>query len=380
MFKIEQLESLLDLAKNSNEDVIRGSKKFAKEFPAASFEDYMKMFEALVKGKSVDKVMDRYRLHQIEVGHDLAKEDYKRVLTMEDCIDDMRYDLKNGKEKGSTTHIEDLDEAWTWRLNEFNIWTGYVNEGKSLFLRFICLVKAIMDKWKFAFYAPEDFPAKEFFDDILHTASGYSTDKDNDNFINERLYNQMFEKLKNYLYFVYLRPPKNNIINIFKEFIPLIKEEGVKGCIVDPLIKVARPKEFMNADDKYAGYVTTLATDFSRQMNISLHMVLHQLTPRLQETGVYAPVTYYNIKGGGTWADGSDNVLGLQRPYYARDKFDDEVIFSSMKIKKQKLVGLPQNIKFRFNRKTNRFINYDTRRELFDFDTELNVGRMQFLF
>lgn len=380
MFKIEDLESLMELAKNSDDNIIRDAKRFVKKFPDASFEDSMKAFKNLVKGYSLEKIIKKYQDTQAQIGAEMAKEDYRTVLTMEDCIGEMVEDLKKGKEKGTSTYIKDLDNAWTWRLNEFNIWTGYVNEGKSLFLRFLCLVKAIMDKWKFAFYAPEDFPAKEFFDDIIHTASGYSTDKENVNFINERLYMQMFEKLKSYFYFVYLRPPKNNLINIFKEFIPLIKDKGVKGCIVDPLIKVARPKEFMNADDKYAGYVTTLATDFSRRMNISLHLVMHQLTPKLQENGLYAAPSYYNIKGGGTWADGSDNVSSVWRPLYGRDKWDDEVIFSSLKIKKQKLVGLPQDIKFRFDRKTNRYVNYINKQNVFDFDSELVIGRMQFLF
>ena len=380
MLKIDHLEKLLEIAKRCNDTVLRDAKRFVKKFPTASFEDCMKAFDKLIDGYSLEKVVKKYTKIQFELGQQEAEDELRTIFTMDDCIDTMLYDLKHGKEKGSSTYIDGLDNAWSWRLNEFNIWTGYVNEGKSLFLRFLCLVKAIMDKWKFAFYAPEDFPAKEFFDDILHTASGYSTDKENDNFVNERLYMDMFNKLKSYFYFVYIRPPKNNLMNIFKEFMPLIENEGVKGCIIDPLIKVARPKVFMNADDKYAGYVTTLATDFSRRMKISLHLVMHQLTPRLQENGLYAPPTYYNIKGGGTWADGCDNVLAAQRPLYARDKFDDEVIISSMKVKKQKLVGLPQDIKFRFNRKTNRYINYDNRKDLFDFDTELNVGRMQFLF
>jgi len=380
MLKIDDLELLLDLAKSSDEEIVSAAKTFVKTFPAATFEDCMKAFKNLVKGYSLEKIVKKYGDMQVELGHDMAKEDYKTVLTMDDCIEEMKYDLVHGKEKGSPTHIANLDNAWTWRMGEFNIWTGYVNEGKSLFLRFLCLVKGIMDKQKCAFYAPEDYPAKEFFDDILHTASGLSTDNSIQNHISEKQYIETYNLMKEYFYFVYLRPPHNSLINIFKEFMPLIKDEGVRACIVDPLIKVARPKEFMNADDKYAGYVTTLATDFSRRMNISLHLVMHQLTPRLQENGLYASPTYYNIKGGGTWADGCDNVLAIQRPAYARDKIDDEVIFSSMKIKKQKLVGLPQDIKFRFDRKSNRYVDHLTKKQIFDFEKGREVPQMRFLF
>jgi twinkle protein len=382
MFKIEELEEILELAKRADDKVMRSVKKFTNEFPDCSFDDYKKVFKRLAMGKTIDELIEKYREHQYEIGQKMAREEMesmKTVFMMKDLKDEMLHDLRYGKEKGSSTYIDKLDNAWTWRLGEFNIWTGYVNEGKSLFLRFLALVKAIKDQWKFAFYAPEDFPAKEFFDDIIHTASGYSTDKDQDNFIREELYIQMMKRLNPYFYFVYVRPPKNTIINIMKEFVPLIHDNGVKVCIIDPLIKVKRPKEFMNADDKYAGYATTLATDFSRMHNISLHLVMHQLTPRLQENGLYAPPTYYNIKGGGTWADGSDNVNAVQRPLYARDKIDAEVIFSAMKIKKQKLVGIPQNITYAFDRRKNRYVDFNTRKDIFDFDGHLRVPRMGLL-
>ena len=313
------------------------------------------------------------------------QEEGVEILTMDDCINDMTFDLENGKEKGSSTFIPGLDNAWTWRMGEFNIWTGYSNEGKSQFLRFLSLVKAIEqhhleDDWRFAFYAPEDYPAKEFFDDLIHTAAGRSTDMDNMNFIGKERYIETYKKIKDYFFFNYIRPPKNNLVRVLKSFIPLIEEKGVKVCVVDPLIKIARPAKYLNADDKYAAYVTTLATDFSRQYNISLHLVMHQLTPRLQENGLYPKPTMYNIKGGGTWADGTDNIISIQRPLYAADKKDDEVLFTSQKIKKQKLVGIPQEFQMRFDRKTNRYIGYNGADDLYDFDARLNNPKIRLLF
>lgn len=307
------------------------------------------------------------------------------IYTMEDCIDDMLYDLDKGKEKGSTTFIEGLDNAWTWRMGEFNIWTGYTNEGKSQWLRYLSLVKALgqhsrNDDWNFSFYAPEDYPAKEFFDDIIHTASGQSTDKENMNFIGKINYKHIYSQLKNYFFFNYIRPPKNSITEVLKSFIPLIEEKNVKVCVIDPLIKVARPAKYINADDKYAMYITTICTDFARQYNISLHLVMHQLTPRIQENNLYPRPSVYNIKGGGTWADGTDNILILQRPMYASDKKDDEVLFASQKIKKQKLVGIPQDFKIRFNRKTNRYIDFNTGKDLFDFNKMLRSSQIKLTF
>ena len=49
---------------------------------------------------------------------------------------------RNGQERGTTTYIPAVDSAWTWRNGELNIWTGYQNEGKSMFLNQLVLLKA----------------------------------------------------------------------------------------------------------------------------------------------------------------------------------------------------------------------------------------------
>jgi twinkle protein len=380
MSNIKHIEEFIDLAKSSTPKVIQLCREFSEEFPHASFTDYKKAFKAFVNGYDLSSVIARYVKAQAEEGKVLAKKDLQSILKMDDCIDEMVYDLLHGKERGTSTYINKLDDAWTWRLGEFNIWTGYTNEGKSLFLRFISLVKAIKDKWRFAFYAPEDYPAKEFFDDLIHTGCGKTTDPlMPGGAVKEVTYRKVANQIKDYFYFVYIKPPENTLDNIIREFDQLIDSEGIKGCIIDPIIKLSRPREFMQADDKYAAYVTTLCTDFARTKNISLNLVMHQLTPRLQENGLYPKPTYYNIKGGGTWVDGTDNVLSVQRPLYARDKIDDEVIFTSQKIKKQKLVGIPQEIKFRFERKRNRYLNYETKDDAFDFSEGLGTSQMSLL-
>lgn len=359
-------------------DILQSFEHFIIETDATS-EDCLKALSKLKDGLPVEKVIAAWKKKEAAWAKDNDKA-IVEIVTMEDCIEGMEYDLIHGKEKGSTTYIPDLDNNWKWRLGEFNIWTGYANEGKSLFLRFIALIKTMKEGWRAAFYAPEDYPAKEFFDDLIHTASGYSTDNEAHNFIGVDLYREVYERIKELMFFVYIRPPHNDLIQILKSFRRLIRKKGVKICVIDPLIKVARPAEFMMADDKYAGYVTTICTDFARQYNVSLHLVMHQVTPNMQENGLYPQPSMYRIKGGGTWADGSDNINSIWRPTYARDKVDSEVIFSSQKIKKQKLVGVPGDFPMKFNRRTNRYVTHKSEGDLFDFDSKLEVPTIKLLF
>lgn len=301
---------------------------------------------------------------------EIIKDDQHKaaVYTIEDCLPDMLNELENGKKKGSTTYNDKIDQCWTWRKEEFNIWTGYANEGKSLFVKQLCMPKALKEDWKFAFCSPEDYPPTEFFDDMIHTLSGLSTDKDRRHVIKKDLYIKIAQRIMKNFYFVYVNPPNNTIKGVLEEFRKLHERVGLDGCIIDPLLKFSRPKGFSDRDDIYASYIGSISVDFARKTQTSLHLVMHQVTPSKDDAKKYPEPSMYSMKGGGSWADGCDNVLSVWRPHYANDKQDDEVQFASQKIKKQKLVGLPQRLKIRFNRVSNRYIDYVTGLPIFDFD------------
>jgi twinkle protein len=291
------------------------------------------------------------------------------VYRPEDCKEKMLQGLRNGKVKGTTTYNKDIDQCWTWRKKEANIWTGYANEGKSLFWKQIALIKALEEKWTFACSSPEDMPPEEFFDDMIHTLAGQTTDRDYPYVISEKLYEQCYELIKDRFVFVYVKPPENTIETVLDQFRELCEEQIIDGCLIDPLLKFAKSRQAPDRDDQYAGYIGSLCVDFCRDTNTSFHLVMHQLTPQFDPmTKKYTEPSMYKVKGGGSWADGFDNILSVWRPHYAEDKFDTTVQFSSQKIKKQKLVGIPQRMQIGFDRKTNRYTENASQKPLFDFD------------
>lgn len=232
----------------------------------------------------------------------------------------------------------------------------------------MCLIKALEEDRKFIFCSPEDYPPQEFFDDMIHTLAGNPTDKDRSGYISEDLYMRCLNLIKDKFIFLHITPPFNTIEKVLEEMQKIIDTvPGIYGCVIDPILKFTPSKLAPERDDRYAGYIGSLITDFSRKNRISMHMVMHQNTPKLNDKGLYPKPNMYNVKGGGSWADGVDNLLFIQRPYYANDKLKEDVIFGSQKIKKQKLVGIPQEVSFKFNRKSNRY--YDSNnQDLFDFD------------
>jgi hypothetical protein len=285
-----------------------------------------------------------------------------KLSTPEDCIERMVYDLEHGKEKGTTTYIDEIDPFWTWRRGELNVTSGYNNEGKGTMLRFLSLIKVLEEKdWKVALNSPEDSSPHEYFDNLIHTLSGLTTDKDNkyNTIISKEEYLKYYELIKGKFFFSYIKPPDNTIENAIEEFKKLHKKYGISEFIFDPMLKFQKSKNAPERVEDYSAYVVTLLGDFARETNSSVHLVIHQLTPKKLETGLYPTVSAYQIRGGGLIADGTDNALFVQRPLYARDKKSTLTVFGSEKIKHHKLVGIPDQIELEFNRKTNRYTYKD---------------------
>jgi len=95
---------------------------------------------------------------------------------------------------------------------------------------------------------------------------------------------------------------------------------------------------------------------FAVDNDVAIHLVAHQLTPRKGDDGRYPKPDINMIKGGGTFADKADNVMFVWRPNRAIDFSDKFVTFGSQKIKKQKLVGIPQEVELiEFNIKEQRY-------------------------
>jgi twinkle protein len=286
--------------------------------------------------------------------------------------DSMLQNFRKGKEAGSKTYVRDIDQIssggiqnkmWSWKAGEFNLWTGYNNEGKSQFLIFLCVLKAINEGWKFAFFSPENYPPDEFFDDIIHTILGKSTDRFYKNFdVSEKEYLKAFDMVKDSFYFVY--PEKNGVPDFTIEQIEsvfefLVWEKDVKAVVVDPYIKIRHEMTAGEPEHLYASRFMMDRINFTRKNNVSYHLVMHQTTPRKEKDGNYPPPSLYQIKGGGTFADSTDNSISVWRPNRATDPNDTTVIIKTDKIKKQKLVGVPFEIEIDFNRKKNRYMGKD---------------------
>lgn len=277
------------------------------------------------------------------------------VYTAVDAKEEILRQIREGRIKGDTTHFPDLDGAWTWRKKELNIWSGFANEGKTLFFNQLALLKAIHDGYKYAIFSPENFPVSEFFDDLIHMYVGKPTDNTLPNCMSEEEASDALDFLENHFFLVY--PDENySIEHIHSKFKAVIKRHGIDAVIIDPFNWLSNRQSGNQNRDQFVTQMLSDMKRFCNEQNVSYNIIAHQLKPEKKQDGNYAKPDPYKVKGASDFMDKADNVLLIQRPFVATDFRNPLVEFTSAKIKKPKLVGKRGLvISFEYDYKTMRY-------------------------
>jgi twinkle protein len=277
------------------------------------------------------------------------------VISIYDTYKDIIHDYHNGQNRGTTTYFQDFDKHYTWRAGEVTIWTGYNNEGKSTFLRYLQLCKSCYEGTRWAFFAPEDYPSKDFYTDLVHAFVGKSVDKCYLNVMSEDELIDAMDSIRDWFYLV--DPVKEKSIEaIFELFTFLVKRKGIDGITIDPYNQIEHIMKHGEREDLYISRFMSQLKRFAINNNIIVNLVAHQVTPEFgRGDKTYPKPNIYRIKGGGTFADKADNVISVWRPNRFNDRDDPTVLVESQKIKKQRLVGIPGEVYFEFSRVTNRY-------------------------
>lgn len=279
------------------------------------------------------------------------------VFKAKDLEKDILHDYFNGQSKGTTTYFGAVDALWTWRLGEVNVWTGYNNEGKSLFLKQLQIVKSIGDGWNHAVFSPEEFPLNEWYTDLMESYIGKSMDKTQaqyNNYANKIEVNEALFFVNNHFINVY--PKESHTLDeILDKFSYTVRKYNCKTVTFDPYNQIHHKMENGEREDLYISRFMSRLKRFAIEHMVSVNLVAHQKTPFVERDKNYPEPNLFNIKGGGTFADKADNILAIWRENRNTDKKCTLVKFISQKIKKQKLTGIPGTANLDFDRRKNRY-------------------------
>jgi len=111
--------------------------------------------------------------------------------------------FRNGYKQVDGIGIPDIDYHFKFKRQEVTCLSGIGNYGKSSFLRFLLMMRAILFKEKFALFCPEDFPPDEFYHELTELLLGCDCTPSNPHAPKEPGYDTAYDFVGEHFFFVY---------------------------------------------------------------------------------------------------------------------------------------------------------------------------------
>lgn len=279
-----------------------------------------------------------------------AKED--GIYTVSDCESDLWSDFENGTSHGETTRIPELDKHLTFKTGNVYTWTGYTNEGKSEFIRYLHVIKSAFDDWKHAWYPPENLPLKNFYGKIIHTYIGKSIDKRYSGVMNDDEFSKGIEFVRDHFYVI--DPEVPTVESILEKAVYLIRRYGVKTVVLDPYNQIDH--DVREGEHLYIAKFFSKLKAIARRYDVIVFVIMHQTTPKVEAGKNYDKPNKYRVKGGGTAADKSDVMGYTQRPEFNLDTQDRRVVCGTLKIREKEIIGYEGEVEFMYSPASGRYL------------------------
>lgn len=255
------------------------------------------------------------------------------IYYLEDVFPSMLENFRSGIQLAPTTRFDDVDEYFRWKKGDINLCTGYGNHGKSFFMLQLMLTKSIYDDWKWAIFSPENYPANDFYDDIIEMYVGKWLDR-----MTEQEYIDACWFVDRHIFYVY--PENEHDINcIHEKFRHLILKKGVDGVMIDPFNQLDHLQKPYQREDQYLSDLLKDIKRFALLNNVCYNVVAHPKNPTYNQDRSLPVVDMYDIAGGAMWGNKCDQIISYYRPNYHNDKNSPEVQIHIQKLKRKRTGG-----------------------------------------
>jgi len=281
------------------------------------------------------------------------------VFSVSDVESSMIDSFNNGKVKGLSSGYPGLDSHYTFRMGEFDVFTGIPGHGKTSFCFQLMMNGSMLYGWKWGVFSPENYPIGELYETLVEMYIGKTSDI-------ESTYRMTIEEYKRGISFVnkhfFVVYPEDSFAldNVLDRFKHLVLRKGIKGVLVDPFNQIDHNMNGLS-EALYVAETLNTIRRFTKNYHLKFIVVAHPITMRSDKGGMDNEVpTAYRIAGGSNWYNKADNIITVHRPN-PKDFRNTDVDIHVQKIKFQKLVGVPTGapVKLKYDRPSNRFLNYD---------------------
>jgi hypothetical protein len=330
----------LNEARNSIKSAYRSS-----QFGTARFER-----ETLIDKNSNSEVVIDPSIYDMEVRP-------KDVVYGDDVESDAISIFENGYERLNGIGVDEIDDRWKFKRGEMTVLTGIGNYGKSTFLKWYMITRAVMFDEKFGLFAPEDNPSHEFYHECTEILMGTQCTPSNANRPKLESFRQAYQFISDHFFFISPTKSAPSPEYIKERFLELIVKENISGCIIDPFNQMANDyNKFGGRSDKYLEFTLSDIHKFSRDNNVFLMIIAHPHKMFKDQTGNYPCPDVYELNDGSMWSNKCDNIIVFHRTEFQTKPDGNECEFHSKKIRRQRTVGKRGMSLMQYSRERRRFM------------------------
>ena len=277
---------------------------------------------------------------------DLREFPIEGVFTVSDLNSDIDDMYLNGLDKGQPTGIVGIDAKIRFVHGYFTVVTGIPNHGKSDFVDQLCMKLVVNNKWKGAYYSPENKPTKLHFSKLSRKLTGKPWEGYN------RITPTELMHVKNYLYnkVWFVKPTKDFTLTSILDHVKALKYRfGIDFFVIDAWNKLEH--KFGNNETQYVGQSLDELGLFCEMNQVHCFLVVH---PRKMEkdrnTGLHNIPTLYDLSGSANFFNKTDNGLTVYRDFESglTKVFIQKVKFSHW--------GGPGMVEFQYHGESGRYI------------------------
>ena len=233
--------------------------------------------------------------------------------------------------------------------NLYLVTKSFIPTHNTTFWLQMMLTKSIYDGWKWAIFSPENYPANDFYDDLVEMYAGKWLDK-----MDEKEYVEACGFVNDHIFYVY---PENehDIESIHEKFRYLILKKGCDGVMIDPFNQLDKVQKPYERDDQYIGNVLKDIKRFALLNAVSYNIVMHPKNPSYNSDKSLPVVDMYDIAGGAMTGNKSDQIISYYRPNFHLDKNDPNVQVHIQKLKRRRTGGKLGQFEIKLNWSTKRY-------------------------
>jgi twinkle protein len=257
------------------------------------------------------------------------------IYYVDDIFEAMFENFKSGVQIAPSCHMETWDEFFRWKKGTINGCTGYSNHGKTTFMLQLMLIKSMYAGWKWAIFSPENYPANDFYDDIIEMYVGKALQ-----FMTQEEYVDAATFINDHFFYVY-PDDDHDLLSIHEKFRYLILKKGCDGVLLDPWNQLDHNMGGYQREDMYLSKQLKDVKRFALLNHVVYNIIIHPKSPTYRDDRSLPVVDMYDLHGGAMWGNKLDGLLSYYRPDHHIDKSSTRCEIYVQKWKRKRDGGKP---------------------------------------